>query len=145
MRTAVFGRRDAERSSANSAPLKKDTVAAYRFLRLKGFEPWRNEETGASAVFAEKYMFQFEQISLRKAHEFFGWFQLYETPSAGLSTLPRGMKAFRVKEPRKTDADRPLTGPIPFSRPSIAMEGPHSNVPGHYAFLDCYGLRWYPI
>jgi hypothetical protein len=139
----TWGRDTSARRSETSAarPKHRDSqiLAPCNMLRLKGFELYRNVETDAVAAYSSGFIFEFERISLRKAQQFFAWFQAYESTHSGLSTVPIGVKVYRIRKWREGRGGAPISNPsrlTAWHRPSIAIGGLHSTVPGHYAELD---------
>jgi hypothetical protein len=117
---------------------------ACKLLRSKGFRLYRNLRNDALVASSSDFMFEFQQISVRKAQQFFAWFQTYQDIKSGLAALPPGLKVHQIRKPKSTGAVRQIESGIAIpasSRPSIAIEGLHSTIPGHYADLDWNDLR----
>jgi hypothetical protein len=154
----IWGRDRAVPTHKEPTPISEhrrvQIINGCRLLQLKGFDLYRNLATGAVAAYSSGFIFEFERISQRKAGELFAWFQLHENTQSGLATLPKGIKAYSVRKPTASNTHghiKPKRGTVrvtssitmtvtPTCRPSIAIGGSQSTVPGHYAELDWYDL-----
>ena len=134
---------------------KRTPEDARKFLDSCGFTTFVNERAGCLVVRLSEGLFVIEAVSLAKAQEFVRWirankgrFRAKKGRLAPAVKLPSGIRLMGQAKAHENQPTIPVQKPRtkspvrqPLSGMSIAIEGSHSTVPGHFADLDWNDLR----